>query len=58
VRGIQYAEVIDGLRNLIYSRLGDCHLKDQQKMIDPALTLKLYVGCHCMINDNDEQYAE
>jgi hypothetical protein len=49
---IQYVEMTDGLRNLIYARLGDCHLKDQKKMIDPAL--KLYVGCHCMINDNDD----
>ena len=49
---IIYAEVTDGLRNVIYSRMGDCHLKDEQKMIDPAL--KLYVGCHCMINDNDD----
>lgn len=42
----------DGIRNLIYAKLGDCQLKDQNKMIDPAL--KLYVGCHCMINDNDD----
>ena len=27
-------------------------MKDQQKQIDPAL--KLYVGAHCMIIDNDD----
>ena len=27
-------------------------MKDQQKNIDPAL--KLYVGAHCMIIDNDD----
>jgi hypothetical protein len=40
-----------GLRKKIYAQCGEQDLKDQQKMIDPAL--KLYVGCHCMINDND-----
>lgn len=49
---IQHIEMTDGLRNLIYARLGDCQLKDQKKMIDPAL--KIYKGCHCMINDNDD----
>ena len=27
-------------------------MKDQHKQVDPAL--KLYVGCHCMIIDNDD----
>jgi hypothetical protein len=27
-------------------------LKDQHKHVDPAL--KLYVGAHCMINDNED----
>ncbi len=31
---------------------GDSDMKDQQKNIDPAL--KLYVGAHCMIIDNDD----
>jgi hypothetical protein len=39
------------LKNLIYSRLGDCDVREQNKCIDPAL--KLYVGAHCMINEND-----
>jgi hypothetical protein len=28
---IQHVEMTDGLRNLIYARLGDCQLKDQKK---------------------------
>ena len=27
-------------------------MKDQHKQVNPAL--KLYVGCHCMIIDNDD----
>ena len=27
-------------------------MKDQHKQVDPAL--KFYVGCHCMIIDNDD----
>ena len=27
-------------------------MKEQHKQVDPAL--KLYVGCHCMIIDNDD----
>ena len=40
------------LRNKIYAMCGDSDMKDQQKNIDPAL--KLYVGAHCMIIDNDD----
>jgi len=39
------------LKTLIYSRLGDHNVREQNKCIDPAL--KLYVGAHCMINEND-----
>jgi hypothetical protein len=48
---VRPAMVGPGLRKKIYAQCGEQDLKDQQKMIDPAL--KLYVGCHCMINDND-----
>ncbi len=27
-------------------------MRDQHKQVDP--TLKLYMGCHCMITDNDD----
>ena len=41
------------LKELIYKRLGDSSLKhNKSKLVDAAL--KLYVGCHCMINDNDD----
>jgi hypothetical protein len=39
------------IKSLIYSRLGDHDVRDKNKPIDPAL--KLYVGAHCMINEND-----
>jgi hypothetical protein len=39
------------IKSLIYSRLGDDDVKDQNKPVDPAL--KLYVGAHCLINEND-----
>ena len=39
-------------REKIYSRCGDCNMKDGTKFIDPAL--KMYIGVHCMINDNDD----
>jgi hypothetical protein len=46
------AKVTPELRNKIYARCGDSDMKDQHKQVDPAL--KLYVGCHCMIIDNDD----
>jgi hypothetical protein len=39
-------------KRLIYARCGDADLKSGNKCIDPAL--KLYIGAHCMINDNDD----
>jgi hypothetical protein len=39
-------------REKIYSRCGDCNMKDGTKFIDPAL--KMYIGVHCMINDNGD----
>ena len=39
------------LKSLVYSRLGDDDVRELNKPIDPAL--KLYVGAHCMINEND-----
>jgi hypothetical protein len=38
------------LKSLIYSRLGDDDIRDGNTPVDPAL--KLYVGCHCLINGN------
>ncbi len=46
------ARITPELRNKIYARCGDSDMKDQNKQIDPAL--KLYVGAHCMIIDNDD----
>ena len=39
------------MKSLIYSRLGDADVLDDKKHVDPAL--KLYVGAHCMIMEND-----
>ena len=46
------AKLTSRLCNKIYAKCGDSDMKDQQKNIDPAL--KLYVGAHCMIIDNDD----
>ncbi len=46
------AKVTPELRNKIYAWCGDSDMKDQHKQVDPAL--KLYMGCHCMIIDNDD----
>jgi hypothetical protein len=46
------ARLTTELQNKIYAKCGDSDMKDQQKNIDPAL--KLYVGAHCMIIDNDD----
>ena len=45
-------KVTPELRNKIYARCGDSDMKDQHKQVEPAL--KLNVGCHCMIIDNDD----
>jgi hypothetical protein len=36
----------------IYSKCSDSDMRDGTKFIDPAL--KLYIGVHCMINDNED----
>lgn len=47
----QSISVSDRIRERIYSRCGDADMKCGTKHVDPAL--KLYVGAHCMITDND-----
>ena len=45
-------KIDDVMKSLIYARLGDSEVRCDRKLVDPAL--KLYVGAHCMINDNDD----
>jgi hypothetical protein len=43
--------VSNRIRERIYGRCGESDMKAGTKLVDPAL--KLYVGAHCMITDND-----
>ena len=46
------ARITPELRNKIYDQCGYSDMKDQHKQGDPVL--KLYVGAHCMIDDNKD----
>jgi hypothetical protein len=39
------------IRDHIYQRCSDSDMKANKKRVDPVL--KLYLGAHCIINDND-----